>query len=252
VALELNGTPPDELRFEPCPRWIRAELGGAQVLASRRAIYVWESGRILPVYAVPREEVAAGVLRPAAGEPPPHADEVESLTVAAGGRVAEHAAWVYADPDLAGFVAFETKALDRWFEESEEIAIHPRDPNHRVDAMPSPRHVRIEIDGETVADSSDVVTLFETHLPTRYYLPLADVRPEALQPSDSHSGCPYKGTASYYTVTTAAGEHPDIAWYYPEPFEAVAAIRDRIAFFDEKVDVYVDGELQERPVTSFS
>ena len=252
MAVQITNKPPDQLRWEPCPRWVRAELGGTTILDSRRAIYVWESGRYLPVYAVPREDVTDGVLRPAAGEPPPHGDPVESLAVAANGTVADHAAWVYEDADLRGYVAFKFTALDRWFEESEEIGIHPRDPHHRVDALPSERHVRIELDGETLAESRAPVTLFETGLPVRYYLAPEDVRQELLVHSDSHTGCPYKGTASYWTVKTAAGEYADLAWYYPEPVDALAIIRGRIAFYNEKVDVHIDGELQERPRTQWS
>ena len=149
-------------------------------------------------------------------------------------------------------MAFDFKALDRWFEESEEIEIHPRDPHKRVDALRSRRHVRIELDGETIAESERVVTLFETGLPTRYYLPPSDVRHGALQPSDSHTGCPYKGTASYWTVKTGAGEHPDLAWFYPEPYDALEAIAGRIAFYNERVDIYVDGELEPRSRTQWS
>ena len=252
MAVQITNKPPDTLRWEPCPRWLRAEFGGFTVADTRNAIYVWESGRNLPVYAVPRADVADGVLRPANGDPPAHPDPIRSLAVVADGRVAEHAAWTYEDADLADYVAFDFRALDRWFEESEEITIHPRDPHHRVDAMPSERHVRLELDGETIAESRRVVTLFETGLPTRYYLPPSDVRQDVLQPSDSHTGCPYKGTASYWTVRTAAGEHPDIAWFYPEPYDAVSAIRGRIAFYNEKVDTYVDGELEGRPQTQWS
>jgi uncharacterized protein (DUF427 family) len=252
MAVKITNTPPDELRWEPCPRWLRAELGGVTVVDSHAAIYVWESGRGIPIYAVPREDVAAGVLRPADGSGAPHPDPVRPLTVEAGGQVAEHGAWSYEDPDLADYVAFAFHALDRWFEEAEEIVIHPRDPHKRVDAVPSNRHVRVELDGETVAESERVVTVFETGLPTRYYLPPSDVRQELLSPSDTQTGCPYKGTASYWTVRTAAAEHPDAAWFYPEPYDALSAIRGRIAFFNERVDIYVDGELEPRPQTQWS
>jgi uncharacterized protein (DUF427 family) len=252
MAVQITNKPPHELRWEPCPRRLRAELGGDVVAESAAGIYVWESGRHLPIYAVPRADVADGVLRSANGTGPAHPDPVSFFTVEAGGRVLEHGAWAYDDPDLADYVAFDFKALDRWFEEAEEIAIHPRDPHHRVDAMPSKRRVRIELDGETIAESERVVTLFETGLPARHYLPPSDVRQGFLCPSETHTGCPYKGTASYWTVRTAAGEHPDLAWFYPEPYDSLSIIRGRIAFYDEKVDLYVDGELQPRPQTQWS
>ena len=252
MAVEITNKPPPELRWERSPRRVRAELGGVTVARSDRAIYVWESGRGLPTYAVPREDVADGVLRPAEGEPPPHGDPISSLDVVAGAVIAEHAAWTYEDPDLAGYVAFAFMALDRWFEEAEEIDVHPRDPHHRVDALPSDRRVRIELDGETIAESEDVVTLFETGLPTRYYLAPEDFRAEVLRPSDTHTMCPYKGTASYWTVVTAAGEHPDLAWSYPEPIPALEIIRGRLAVYNEKVDLVIDGERLERPRTKWS
>lgn len=252
MAVEITNTPPPELRWERSPRRVRAELGGVTVVLSDRAIYVWESGRIVPTYAVPRDDVADGVLRPAEGDPPPHGDPVSSFDVVAGDRVAAHAAWVYEDPGLADYVAFAVMGLDRWFEEAEEIVIHPRDPHHRVDAMRSDRHARIELDGETIAESEDVVTLFETGLPTRYYLPPEDFRADVLLPSDTHTMCPYKGTASYWKVVTAAGEHPDLAWYYPEPIPALEIIRGRVAVYNEKVDLVLDGERLERPQTQWS
>jgi uncharacterized protein (DUF427 family) len=253
MAVELTpAVDPPVLRWERSPRRVRAELGGDTVARSARAIYVWEAGQRLPEYAVPLEDVAAGVLVPAHGEAPAHGDAAETYDVAAGGRTAEHAAWTYRDPDLAGYVVLAFKALDRWFEETEEVFVHPRDPHHRVDALPSERRIRIVVDGEQLAESSDVVTLFETGLPTRYYLPAADVRQDALRPSETHTRCPYKGVASYHDVVTAHGEHPDLVWYYPEPIAAVENIRDRLCFYNEKVSVYVDDELEERPQTKFS
>jgi uncharacterized protein (DUF427 family) len=246
MAVELTpAVDPPLRRWERSPRRIRAELGGETVARSSRAIYVWEPGRRLPEYAVPRADVAAGALVPVHGEAPEHPEAAEIYDVVAGARTAAHAAWTYRDPDLDGYVALAFKALDRWFEETEEVFVHPRDPHHRVDALPSERHIRIVVDGEELAESSDVVTLFETGLPTRYYLPAADVRHDALRPSDTHTRCPYKGIASYHSVVTAQGEHPDLVWYYPEPIPAVENIRDRLCFYNEKVSVYVDGELEE-------
>jgi uncharacterized protein (DUF427 family) len=250
MAVELTpAVDPPLLRWERSPRRIRAELGGETVARSSQAIYVWAPGRRLPEYALPREDVAAGVLAPAQDEPPEHPEAAEVYDVVVGGRTAADAAWTYRDPDLDGYVALAFKALDRWFEETEEVFVHPRDPHHRVDALPSERHIRIVVDGEDLAESSDVVTLFETGLPTRYYLPARDVRQDVLRPSDTQTRCPYKGIASYHSVVTAQGEYPDLVWYYPDPIPAVENIRDRLSFYNEKVSVYVDGELEERSPT---
>lgn len=116
-----------------------------------------------------------------------------------------------------------------------------RHSDHRVEAKPANRHVRIELDGEVLAESDDPVALEETGMRTRWYLPRADVRADVLRDSDHRTHCPFKGDASYHHVVTAAGEHPDLVWYYPEPLPAVEAIRDRLAFYDERVSVLVDG-----------
>jgi uncharacterized protein (DUF427 family) len=123
---------------------------------------------------------------------------------------------------------------------------------HRIEVVPSDRHVRIEVDGEVVADSANPVELIEGNLPSRWYLPREDVRAEVLRPSDTRTRCPFKGEASYLSVVTAAGEHPDLVWYYPEPLPAVEAIRDRLCFYNEKVDLFLDGERQEQPRTRWS
>jgi uncharacterized protein (DUF427 family) len=118
--------------------------------------------------------------------------------------------------------------------------------------LPSGRRVRIEIDGETVADSSNGSFLHETGLPVRYYLPKVDVRMDLLTPTDKATQCPYKGTARYWTVTVGANVHEDIAWAYDTPLPESMRIAGLIAFYNEKVDIYVDEVLQERPKTKFS
>jgi len=113
---------------------------------------------------------------------------------------------------------------------------------HEITTAPVGSRIRVEVDGEAVAESDDVIALHEAGLPTRYYLPVADVRHDVLRSSDTHTSCPWKGEASYHSVVTAAGEHLDLAWYYPEPKQGVADIRGRLAFFNERVSVFVDGE----------
>jgi uncharacterized protein (DUF427 family) len=142
--------------------------------------------------------------------------------------------------------------MDAWFEEDEEVFTHPRDPYTRVDVLASSRHVRIEVGGVTVAESVKPTLLFETGLPARYYVPKPDVRMDLLVHSDTVSECPYKGQAEYWSVRAGAELHPDLAWSYRAPFEESAKIAGLIAFYDEKVDVYVDGVRQERPLTKFA
>ena len=140
----------------------------------------------------------------------------------------------------------------RWFEEALEVHVHARDTRKRVDVLPSDRHVVVEIDGELIAESRRPHALFETPLPARWYLPLDDVRTERLVPSETKTACPYKGTASYWSVQVGDRLHRDIAWSYPDPVIECPRIRDLMCFFNERVDLTVDGDHLERPVTPWS
>jgi uncharacterized protein (DUF427 family) len=169
--------------------------------------------------------------------------------------VVPDAAWHHPDSPveaLRDHVRFEFGALDAWFEEDEEVYVHPRDPYKRVDILRSSRRVVVRIDGTVVADSVRPALLFETSLPTRYYLPKTDVRLDLLRSTASSSRCPYKGTAEYYTATVDGTEHVDVAWWYRHPARESQPIAGLIAFYNERVDLEVDGELLERPRTAFS
>jgi uncharacterized protein (DUF427 family) len=189
------------------------------VIDTRKAVLVWLPERVVPAYAFPADDV-----RLTEGVHP------------------------CADPDLAGHVQVDWSAVDRWLEEDEEVVGHPRDPFHRIDVRQSTRHVVVSLDDDVVAESRRPTLLFETGLPVRYYLPREDVRLELFTPSDKRTTCAYKGHASY--VGTDA--HPAIAWTYPEPLPDAEQIRGLIAFFNERADIRVDGELQERPQTQWS
>jgi uncharacterized protein (DUF427 family) len=153
------------------------------------------------------------------------------------------------DPDLAGYVLLDFDAFDEWLEEDEPILGHPRDPFKRIDIRQSSRTVRIEWDGQVLAESSRPSLLFETYLPVRFYLPATDVCTELLCPSDSTTVCAYKGVASYWSLLGTAGEAAlaDIAWSYPHPLADAVPITNMLCFFDERVDVIVDGIRRERP-----
>ena len=153
--------------------------------------------------------------------------------------------------ELSDLVRFDWGAMSEWLEEDEIVYTHPRDPYTRVDILPSSRHVRIEIEGVVVADSHQPRLLFETGLPTRYYLPLADVRMDLMRPSSSVSYCPYKGTAGYWSLETRDSVKPDIAWIYRTPLPESQKIAGLVSFYDERADVYVDGVLQDRPRLRF-
>jgi uncharacterized protein (DUF427 family) len=275
---ELMASGFGELRHEPTAKRIQAVLGGATVVDSTRAVLVWEPRRIVPSYAVPVEDVrgelvAAGNVPAGAGPGDDvgvglgdvtalrvldprvpftvHSTAGEAVDLHAAGLVRAGAGFRPADPDLAGLVILDFAAFDAWYEEDELNVAHPRDPFHRIDVLPSSRQVRLELDGQLLAVSSRPVLLFETMLPTRYYLPRADVTAE-LVPSSTRTWCAYKGQASYFSASVGGRLVPDIAWSYPDPQHDAARVRDLIAFFDERIDVVLDGERRARPVTPWS
>ena len=242
------------LRYEPVERRVRASLEGRPVADSTRALIVWEPRRICPTYAVPAEDLLAelgpapapdayvpGLLHP--GIPfSAHSADGEALSVA--GR--EGAGFRVADDDLDGYVLLDFDAFD-WLEEDEPIFGHPRDPYHRVDVRRSLRTVRIELDGDVLAETTGAQLLCETNLPMRFYLPREDVL-APIKASPSRSYCPYKGEASWWSLEG----HEDIGWTYEQPFPQLTVVAGMVAFWDELVDVIVDGEPRERPRSVFS
>ena len=241
--------------IERVPRRVRAYLDGTIVLDTTRALYVWEWPNY-PHYYIPLLDVNDAVLMDE--EHPEHLRRGNArrhgLRVGKTSRMG--AAHVYGDDaleGLAGAVRFEWSALDAWFEEDEEVFVHPRNPYVRVDALRSKRTVRVELDGVVLAESACPVMVFETGLPTRYYIDRTDVGFEHLVPTETVTSCPYKGkTSGYWSVRIGDELHEDLAWAYDFPTAALAPIAGLIAFYNEKVDLTVDGERLERPLTHFS
>lgn len=211
----------------PCPRRIRATRDGATVIDSVSAVYVWEVPHY-PAYYLPSEGVDASLIG------------LESTQTFESGP-------------FSGLVHVDWDAVDSWFEEDEEVfGGHPRSPYARVDAIRSSRHIRVELDGIVLAESAAPVMLFETGLPTRHYVQRTDVFFSHLERSDTVTYCPYKGTTSDYWSATVGGKtHRDIAWSYAYPNVAVAAIAGLVAFYDERVDTFLDGVPVIRPRTKF-
>lgn len=251
------GAQSENVIWEPSERWVRGTKGDVTVVDSRRPILVWEPGRPVPLYAFPEQDVRTDLLRkttgPATGR---HAGSTVFYDLEIDGEVVRNAAWSYPGDDLAGYISFEwfgRHVLDHWYEEEAEIFVHPRDPHKRVDAIPSSRHVQVEINGTVVADTRAPVLLFETQLPTRYYIPREDIRFGLLTPTGLRTQCPYKGTATEYWSWAGPGDAPaNVAWSYPDPLPAVREIKGLIAFYNEAVDIILDGERLERPVSPFS
>ena len=177
----------------------------------------------------------------------------ETFDLVVGDRTAPRAAWRRDDPALGDRIVLTWRpgAID-WREEDETVAGHPRDPHSRVEALASSRHVVVSADGTTLADSRSPVLLFETTLPTRFYLPEADLAPGVLALSSTRSHCPYKGFADRYWSVRDRPDLRDIAWSYARPYPAVGATAGRVAFYDEVLDITVDGVRLDRPSSPFS
>jgi uncharacterized protein (DUF427 family) len=237
------------VRVEPGSKRVRAYLGGELVADTMRPTLVWE-GPHYPVYYFPFEDVRRELLSEDGGVAhSPSRGDGRRFTVRAGGKEAAGAALRYEDspiPELRETIRLDWEAMDAWFEEDEQVFTHVRDPYTRIDILPSSRHIRIEVDGVTVAESTSARLLFETGLRTRYYLPKTHVRTDLLEPTETASHCPYKGEAEWWAVRVGEELHADLAWSYPTPLPESQKIAGLVAFYDEKVDVYVDGVLQLR------
>ena len=260
----------DELRHEPIQKRIRATIGDETVVDTTRALLVYEPKRVVPSYAIPDQDIAGEIRSGAvadntlcdddldliAGRPildprvpfAVHTADGEVVVVRSAATGREAAGFRVADPELEGHVVLAFEDFDAWYEEDERNVSHPRDPFHRIDFVHGSRHVRVEHEGVVVAESSRPVVVFEPPLPVRYYLPAEDVRTDLFTPSDTRTRCAYKGEASYWSLPDVE----DVAWFYPAPLREAGEVKDRIAFFDEFVDVVVDGDRHERPVTPWS
>jgi uncharacterized protein (DUF427 family) len=243
------------VRIEDAAKRVRAYLGGELVADTTAPTLVWEVP-YYPAYYLPEGDVRMELLTPNGHtERSPSRGEARYFDVRGGGKVAPNAAWQYPDSPLErlrGLIRLDWASMDAWFEEDEQVYVHPRSPYTRVDILPSSRHVEVVVDGVKIADSARPTLLFETGLPTRYYLPFVDVRMDLLRPSDTKTHCPYKGTASYWSVEINGEVRPDVIWTYPTPLHESARIAGLAAFWNERADIYVDGVLQERPRTVFS
>jgi uncharacterized protein (DUF427 family) len=217
---------------EPSPRRLRGVLDGETILDTHAALYVWEHPHY-PQYYVPVADVDPAAL----------ARLGKAARIAAeGDEVAP-----------AGTVHIRWDALDAWYEEDEKVFVHPRSPYARVDALRSNRPVRVEVEGVVLAEAQGCVKLFETDLPARHYLERTAVDWSVLEASDTVTSCPYKGTTSgYWSARVGDRLLEDIAWSYEFPTVELAKIAGLVAFYDEKVDTFVDGVRLERPRTPFS
>jgi len=241
------------VRIEPARKRVRAMLGGEVVADTTSPLLVWEIP-YYPTYYFPEADVRTDLLvETGETQKSPSRGIATQLSVEVNGS--EGSAYTFTEPkfdEIAGHYAFVWKTMDHWFEEDEEVFVHARDPYTRIDILPSSRRVRVEIDGVTVADTTHASFLYETGLPTRYYIPKTDVSMNLLTPTDTITKCPYKGDARYWSVTVDGETHENVVWGYDAPLPESQKVVGLVSFYNEKVDVYVDEEPEAQPKTKFS
>jgi uncharacterized protein (DUF427 family) len=271
MALRMKhhiGTSVSQLRFEPVPTRLRASVDGETVLDTRRGVLVWEPRRLVPVYAVPVEDVRAEVV-PADPQPDPpdlaalppllgptdfwiHTTQGRAADLVAGPRRLAGAGFLPDDEGLSGLVVLDFDAFSGWLNEEEVLVAHAHDPFKRIDVLASGSEVQVGLGGTVLASTTRAQLLLETHLPLRYYIPPEDVRMDLLEPSATTSACAYKGHATYLSTADGSGAGRDIAWTYPDPLDDALRVQGHVAFWNERTDLVVDGEALPRPVTPWS
>jgi uncharacterized protein (DUF427 family) len=262
-----------QLRYQPTAKRVRASLGGNAVVDTLNALLIWEPRRITPIFAVPEGELLAELAAPdqrqadvpelgfnMVRDAPPvldprtgfgkHTSAGEEFDVVTATATVPRGAFRPDDPHLAGYVVLDFDAFD-WLEDDEEIIGHPRDPFHRVDIRASSLEVEVALDSVTLASTTGAQLLYETMLPVRYYIPRGDVRLDLMEASRKRTVCPYKGQARYWTYPGSESGR-NVAWSYDRRFRDAAQIHGLVCFFNERVDLRVDGVLQARPVTPWS
>ena len=251
---DIAAAPRGRVKVETSAKRVRTFLGGQVVADTRTPLLVWELP-YFPTYYFPVADVRATLVPAGAAEHSPSRGDAERFDVTVGGATAAGAALRYPHSPIEALrdaVRFEWDAMAEWMEEDEPVYTHPRDPYHRIDILASSRHVEVVVDGVTVADSHQPRILFETGLPPRYYLPLTDLRLDLLRPSASVTHCPYKGAATYWTLALGEAEYRDLVWIYRAPLPESQKIAGLACFYNEKVDLRIDGDAVERPRTQFS
>ncbi|MGZ0245127.1 MAG: DUF427 domain-containing protein [Alphaproteobacteria bacterium] len=252
--------PDHHIHFEASPRRVRVKFGGEWIADSTDMVLMYEVNH-LPIYYFPVKDVRLDILHPT--DHTSHCQykgDASYWTIEAGGQTSENAVWAYQTPfdemtaiNLQDYCAFYWDRVDQWFEEDEEIFVHPREPHKRIDTIPSSRSVKVMLGGEAVAETTRAHFLFETGLPTRYYIPAEDVRMDLLSRSDTQTRCPYKGVSSYWTANVGGQKFEDIVWSYPDPVPECPKLKGLLCFFNEQADaIFIDGKEIAKPVTKWT
>lgn len=233
--------PQQRIRFERSPKRVRAMFNAKTIVDTLSAGLVFEKHH-KPVYYFPREDLRMDCLERSSHQTHcPYKGDASYWHLIVGSRRADNAVWSYEAPlseaePFQKFCAFYWDKVDHWFEEDEEVFGHPRDPYHRIDVRQSSRTVRVLFGGHTIAFSRRALMLFETGLPTRYYLPRLDVDQKYLELADQRTTCPYKGEARYFSLVAGGKQVENAVWTYPEPLPECPRIRDHLCFYPDKVD----------------
>ena len=189
---------------EPYPRRVRGITAGETVLDSERVVLVHRPSQP-PAYAFPADD----------------ATHVRSEV----------------DPEAEGYVRVAWDAVDSWYEEEEQVFMHPRNPYHRVDCIPTTRRLRVVLGGVVIVDTSQTIGVYETGLAPRLYVDRGQLLADVLRPSTTTTYCPYKGTASYWSALVGDKVRPDVAWSYETPHAESQAIASHVSFDETKIDV---------------
>lgn len=239
----MSTTARGKVRAEPGAKRIRAYLDGKLVADTTKPLLVWEIP-YYPTYYIPEADISAELVPTGETQHSPSRGDGQVHDVKVNGSIAEDAALTFPNSpleELQGHVRLDWEAMT-WFEEDEEVGVHPRDPYTRIDVLPSSREVKVLVGDQVLAETDRAHVLFETGLPPRWYLPKVDVRMDLFAPSDTRTHCPYKGTASYYTAAVGDETVTDVAWTYPTPLEESQRIAGLVSFYPDKVTILVDGE----------
>ena len=244
------------VNLEPTARWVRVKMNGETVADSKNALLFLDWNINFPTYFFPRDDVNMELLHSTASSDGLKNNFVH-WSVQSDNEIAKNGAWGFSKPPqgmeaLQDYITFRWEKPLSWHVEEEEMFIHARDPHKRIDVLASSRHIEVKVAGETIADTHKPHLLFETFLPTRYYIPQEDVHMDLLQASATRSGCAYKGFANYYSVKGKNQLVEDIVWFYQDPNPEYFKIEGLLCFYNEKVDIIVDGELEPRPISPFS
>ncbi len=247
VNYSIDG-PGHRLLLHPHARRVRAHLGDEKVFDTTRGSLLHETA-ILPRFYFPEADLRADLLEPTDHSTHcPFKGDASYWTVRAGESVAENAIWTYREPIagaewLRGLVSVYWEAMDTWFEEDEEVRGHLRDPYHRVDARQSSRRVTVTRGDEVIARTENPITVFETGIPTRFYIPREDVGP-GLAVSEKQAICAYKGDATYYSVESESGTLEDAAWSYEDPLESALPAKGAVCFDHDELTITDEGAPQ--------